>query len=53
MTTDKPIYITGAGIVSSIGIDKKSVLSSLLDERSGISAIEHRKPFLLSIGNTS
>ena len=43
MTTDKPIYITGAGIVSSIGIDKKSVLSSLLDERSGISAIEHLK----------
>lgn len=33
---DAPIYITGSGIISAIGNDKKSVLSSLIEKRSGV-----------------
>ena len=43
MTLEKPIFITGAGIVSSIGNDKKSVLASLLEEKSGIARLEYLK----------
>lgn len=43
MTLEKPIFITGAGIVSSIGNDKKSVLDSLLEEKSGIARLEYLK----------
>ena len=43
MKQDSPIFITGAGIVSSIGNGKESVLASLLEEKSGISAIEYLK----------
>lgn len=36
-----PIYITGAGVVSAIGIGKEETLASLQSERSGISAIQY------------
>ena len=44
----KPIFITGAGIVSAIGLNKQEVLSSLLAGKSGIADVryldtEHRE----------
>ncbi len=40
---NKPILITGAGIVCSIGTNKEEVLDSLLNERTGISSIKYLK----------
>lgn len=37
----EPIWITGAGIVSAIGLDKRQVLESLRHGRSGIGAMRH------------
>lgn len=37
----EPIYITGAGVVSAIGIGKEETLASLQSGRSGISAIKY------------
>lgn len=44
----KPIFITGAGIISAIGLNKQEVLSSLLAGKSGIAGVryldtEHRE----------
>jgi 3-oxoacyl-(acyl-carrier-protein) synthase len=39
----KPIFITGAGIVSSIGNNKKEVLDSLLIGKTGISQLKYLK----------
>ena len=46
------IVITGLGIVSSIGMDKETVLQSLLKEKSGVSPLSilhtvHKKEFVL------
>lgn len=41
MIQDEPIYITGAGIVSAIGIGKQEVLSSLLQQKSGIGVMKY------------
>ena len=38
---DAPIYITGSGIISAIGNDKQTVLSSLLENRSGIGQMRY------------
>lgn len=38
-----PVYITGAGIVSAIGVGKVETLKSLLDGRGGISALQYLK----------
>ena len=38
-----PIYITGAGIVCSIGLNKGDVLDSLLGKKSGISVVKYLK----------
>lgn len=38
---EKAVYITGAGIISSIGIGKAQVLQSLLKKESGIQAISN------------
>lgn len=38
-----PVYITGAGIVSAIGVGKEETLRSLLEGRSGISALQYLK----------
>ena len=38
-----PVYITGAGIVSAIGVGKGETLKSLLEGRSGISALQYLK----------
>ena len=37
----KPIFITGAGIISAIGLNKQEVLSSLLAEKSGIAGVQY------------
>lgn len=37
----EPILITGAGIVSSIGLNKEEVLSSLLNRKAGIGALRY------------
>ncbi len=37
----EPICITGAGVVSAIGIGKSATLASLQEERSGIGAMEY------------
>lgn len=37
----QPIWITGAGIVSSIGLNKTEVLLSLLNQRSGIGPVRY------------
>jgi 3-oxoacyl-(acyl-carrier-protein) synthase len=39
----EPIFITGAGIISAIGNNKKEVLDSLLNERSGIAPLKYLK----------
>ena len=39
----EPIYITGAGVVSAIGIGKAETLASLQDNRSGIRFIRYLK----------
>lgn len=36
-----PIYITGAGVLSAIGLDKQQTLQSLLDGKSGIGEMHH------------
>ena len=38
-----PIFITGAGVVCSIGLNKGEVLDSLLGKKSGISAVKYLK----------
>ena len=38
-----PVYITGAGIVSAIGVGKGETLKSLLNGRSGISVLQYLK----------
>ena len=38
-----PVFITGAGIVCSIGLDKQAVLSSLLCGKPGISTVKYLK----------
>ena len=40
---NRPIFITGAGIVSPIGTNKIEVLDSLTNEETGISAIKYLK----------
>jgi len=37
----EPIYITGAGVVSAIGVGKAETLASLIEERSGIRAMKY------------
>ena len=37
----EPIYITGAGVISAIGIGKEETLASLQSGRSGIRAIKY------------
>ena len=36
---NKEIYITGAGVVSAIGMDKATVLDALINHRSGVEQI--------------
>ncbi len=38
-----PIYITGTGVVSAIGIGKAATLESLLDNRSGVGPLKYLK----------
>ena len=38
-----PIFITGSGIVCSIGVNKREVLDSLLNGKSGISVVKYLK----------
>ena len=38
---EQPIYITGAGIISAIGVGKDEVLHSLLKGESGIAPLRH------------
>ena len=40
---NKEIYITGAGVVSAIGIDKAEVLDALLNQRTGVEPIRYLK----------
>ena len=40
---NKEIYITGAGVVSAIGIDKAAVFDALLNQRTGVEPIRHLK----------
>ena len=40
---NKEIYITGAGVVSAIGIDKAAVLDALLNQRTGVEPIQYLK----------
>ena len=44
MDTDFGIVVTGAGIVSAIGIGKTETLRSLLDERTGIAPLRYLRP---------
>ena len=39
----EPIYITGAGIVSAIGVGKSETLQSLLQGKTGIGEMKHLK----------
>ena len=41
--TDRSVYISGAGIISSIGANKQETLESLLAEKSGIGPMRHLK----------
>ena len=38
---NKEIYITGAGVVSAIGIDKAAVLDALINQRTGVGPIRY------------
>lgn len=44
MDTDSGIVVTGAGIVSAIGLGKAATLQSLLDERTGIAPLRYLCP---------
>ncbi|MBP5396710.1 MAG: beta-ketoacyl-[acyl-carrier-protein] synthase family protein, partial [Bacteroidales bacterium] len=37
----EPIWITGCGVVSAIGLDKRECLQALLEERSGVGAVRY------------
>ncbi|MBO4774498.1 MAG: beta-ketoacyl-[acyl-carrier-protein] synthase family protein, partial [Bacteroidales bacterium] len=36
-----PVWITGSGVVSAIGLDKRECLASLLAERSGVGEVQY------------
>jgi len=38
---NKEIYITGAGVVSAIGMDKATVLDALLNQRTGVEPVKY------------
>ena len=38
---NKEIYITGAGVVSAIGMDKAAVLDALINQRSGVEPVRY------------
>ncbi len=40
---NKEIYITGAGVVSALGMDKAATLDALLNQRSGVEPIKYLK----------
>ncbi len=37
----KPVYITGAGVISAIGVGKEETLSALLNKRSGVGSMKY------------
>ena len=37
----KPVYISGAGVISAIGVEKDETLSALLDKKSGVGSMKY------------
>ncbi|MBR4980562.1 MAG: beta-ketoacyl-[Bacteroidales bacterium] len=37
----KPVYISGAGVISAIGVGKDETLSALLEKRSGVGSMKY------------